>query len=74
MRVFAVAQRLDAVEGELQPGREDRRGRCGFFGLGFDAVVEAQPQVMNVLDPEMAAMVHQQLKSKNVELYRKHFV
>ena len=41
MRVLAVAQDFGAVEGQLQPGREDgRRGR-GFGRLGFGAVVEA---------------------------------
>ncbi|MEW6549145.1 MAG: FAD-dependent oxidoreductase [Spirochaetota bacterium] len=51
----------------------------GFIGLemaenlhargAFVTIVEALDQVMNPLDFEMAAMVHQHLKSKNVELY-----
>lgn len=51
----------------------------GFIGLEvaenlhdrgvFVTIVEALDQLMNVLDPEMAAMVHAQLKAKNVELY-----
>jgi len=51
----------------------------GFIGLemaenlhargSFVTIVEALDQVMNPLDFEMAALVHQHLKSKNVELY-----
>jgi len=51
----------------------------GFIGLemaenlhakgAFVTIVEALDQVMNPLDFEMAALVHQHLKSKNVELY-----
>lgn len=53
----------------------------GFIGLemaenlhhrgAFVTVIEAQDQVMNVLDPEMAAMIHAQLRSKRVELVLK---
>lgn len=35
----------------------------------FVTVVEALPQVMNLLDFELAAMVHQHLQQKGVELY-----
>ncbi len=51
----------------------------GFIGLEmaenlyergvFVTLVEALPQVMNPMDPEMAAQVHQALKDKQVELY-----
>jgi NADPH-dependent 2,4-dienoyl-CoA reductase/sulfur reductase-like enzyme/peroxiredoxin family protein/rhodanese-related sulfurtransferase/TusA-related sulfurtransferase len=51
----------------------------GFIGLemaenlhakgAFVTIVEALDQVMNPLDFEMATLVHQHLKSKNVELY-----
>lgn len=51
----------------------------GFIGLEmaenlhkrgvFVTIVEAVDQVMNVIDFEMAALVHQHLKTKNVELY-----
>lgn len=56
----------------------------GFIGLemaenlhaqgSFVTIVEALDQVMNPLDFEMAALVHQHLKSKNVELYLGHAV
>ncbi|HPE88457.1 MAG TPA: FAD-dependent oxidoreductase [Spirochaetales bacterium] len=72
---------IDAIKKKVDESRPERAVIVGggFIGLEmaenlhergvFVTVVEAQPQVMNVLDPEMAAMVHQQLKSKNVELY-----
>ncbi|HOU07179.1 MAG TPA: FAD-dependent oxidoreductase [Rectinema sp.] len=51
----------------------------GFIGLemaenlhargSFVTIVEALDQVMNPIDFEMAALVHQHLKQKNVELY-----
>ncbi|MDD2542412.1 MAG: FAD-dependent oxidoreductase [Desulfuromonadaceae bacterium] len=33
------------------------------------ALVEMAPQVMNVIDPEMAALVHRELRKNNIELY-----
>jgi NADPH-dependent 2,4-dienoyl-CoA reductase/sulfur reductase-like enzyme/peroxiredoxin family protein/rhodanese-related sulfurtransferase/TusA-related sulfurtransferase len=72
---------VDAIKKRIDERRPERAVIVGggFIGLEmaenlhergvFVTVVEAQDQVMNVLDPEMAAMVHQQLKSKNVELY-----
>ncbi|MBU0928380.1 MAG: FAD-dependent oxidoreductase [Spirochaetes bacterium] len=72
---------VDAIKKRVDEGRPERAVIVGggFIGLEmaenlhergvFVTVVEAQDQVMNVLDPEMAAMVHQQLKGKNVELY-----
>ncbi|MCU4164604.1 FAD-dependent oxidoreductase [Carboxylicivirga caseinilyticus] len=52
---------------------------AGFIGLemaenlhhrGLNVtVVEAAPQVMNMLDPEMAAILHQHFKDNNVGLY-----
>jgi NADPH-dependent 2,4-dienoyl-CoA reductase/sulfur reductase-like enzyme/peroxiredoxin family protein/rhodanese-related sulfurtransferase/TusA-related sulfurtransferase len=54
---------------------------AGFIGLEmaenlhnrgiFVTIVEMLDQVMNVLDFEMASMVHRHLKTKNVELYLK---
>ncbi|NCN05972.1 MAG: FAD-dependent oxidoreductase [Spirochaetales bacterium] len=54
---------------------------AGFIGLEmaenlhhrgiFVTIVEMAQQVMNVVDYEMAAQVHQHLKSKNVEFYLK---
>jgi NADPH-dependent 2,4-dienoyl-CoA reductase/sulfur reductase-like enzyme/peroxiredoxin family protein/rhodanese-related sulfurtransferase/TusA-related sulfurtransferase len=54
---------------------------AGFIGLEmaenlhakgiFVTIVEMAEQVMNVLDFEMASMVHQHLKTKNVEFYLK---
>lgn len=32
-------------------------------------LVEMAPQVLNVMDPEMAALVHQEMRSKHVEFY-----
>ena len=72
---------VDAIKKHVDERRPERAVVVGggFIGLEmaenlhergvFVTVVEAQDQVMNVLDAEMAAMVHQQLKSKNVELY-----
>jgi len=52
---------------------------AGFIGLemaenlhnrGINVtVVEAAPQVLNMLDPEMAALIHQNFKENNVGLY-----
>ncbi|MBW4054647.1 MAG: FAD-dependent oxidoreductase [Proteobacteria bacterium] len=33
------------------------------------ALVEMAPQVMNVIDPEMAALVHRELRKNHIELY-----
>ncbi|MFP4364534.1 MAG: CoA-disulfide reductase [Spirochaetia bacterium] len=54
---------------------------AGFIGLEvaenlhdqgiFVTIVEMADQVMNILDTEMAAEVHQHLKTKNVEFYLK---
>lgn len=72
---------VDAIKKRVDERRPERAVVIGggFIGLEmaenlhergvFVTVVEAQDQVMNVLDPEMAAMVHAQLKAKNVELY-----
>lgn len=72
---------VDAIKKHVDERRPERAVIVGggFIGLEmaenlhargmFVTVVEAQDQVMNVLDVEMAAMVHQQLRSKNVELY-----
>jgi len=35
----------------------------------FVSIVEALPQVMNVIDPDIAALVHSHLWMKNIELY-----
>ncbi len=69
-----IKERIDAT----RPERAIVVG-AGFIGLEmaenlrergvFVTIVEALPQVMNPLDPEMAAIVHQHLKSKGVELY-----
>ncbi|MDX9899715.1 MAG: FAD-dependent oxidoreductase, partial [Spirochaetia bacterium] len=72
---------VDAIKKHVEQKRPERAIIVGggFIGLEmaenlhargvFVTIVEAQDQVMNVLDVEMAAMVHQQLKNKNVELY-----
>lgn len=72
---------VDAVKKRIDEARPERAVVIGggFIGLemaenlhqrgAFVTVVEAMEQVMGVLDFEMAAMVHQQLKAKNVELY-----
>jgi NADPH-dependent 2,4-dienoyl-CoA reductase/sulfur reductase-like enzyme/peroxiredoxin family protein/TusA-related sulfurtransferase/rhodanese-related sulfurtransferase len=72
--VDAIKERIDAK----RPERAIIIG-AGFIGLEmaenlrergvFVTIVEALDQVMNVIDPEMAAIVHQHLKAKGVELY-----
>ncbi|MBU8914116.1 MAG: FAD-dependent oxidoreductase [Spirochaetales bacterium] len=71
----------DAIK-EFVDTRTPRRAvivGAGFIGLEmaenlhkrgvFVTIVEMAQQVMNVLDYEMAAQVHQHLKTKNVEFY-----
>ncbi len=71
----------DAIK-EFVDARRPRRAvivGAGFIGLEmaenlhargvFVTIVEMAQQVMNVVDFEMAAMVHQHLKTKNVEFY-----
>jgi len=71
----------DAIK-EFVDTRKPRRAvivGAGFIGLEmaenlhkrgvFITIVEMAEQVMNVLDYEMAAQVHQHLKTKNVEFY-----
>lgn len=72
---------IDAIKQHIDLKRPERAIVIGggFIGLemaenlhqrgAFVTVVEALDQVMNVLDYEMAALVHQHLKSRNVELY-----
>lgn len=72
---------VDAIKKHVDEKRPERAVVIGggFIGLEvaenlhergvFVTIVEALDQVMNVLDPEMAAIVHAQLKAKNVELY-----
>ncbi len=72
--IDAIKERVDA----RRPERVVVVG-AGFIGLEmaenlrergvFVSIVEAQDQVMNGLDFEMAAIVHQHLKAKGVELY-----
>ena len=72
---------MDRIE-EFVKTREPERAvivGAGFIGLEMAenlhkrgiqiTIVEMEEQVMNVLDFEMAAEVHQHLKSKNVEFY-----
>ena len=72
---------IDRIKKHLDERRPERAVVVGggFIGLemaenlhkrgAFVTIVEALDQVMNVVDFEMAALVHQHLKSKNVELY-----
>jgi NADPH-dependent 2,4-dienoyl-CoA reductase/sulfur reductase-like enzyme/peroxiredoxin family protein/rhodanese-related sulfurtransferase/TusA-related sulfurtransferase len=72
--IDAIKERLDA----RRPERVVVIG-AGFIGLemaenlrargAFVTIVEALDQVMNVIDSEMAAIVHQHIKAKGVELY-----
>jgi NADPH-dependent 2,4-dienoyl-CoA reductase/sulfur reductase-like enzyme/peroxiredoxin family protein/rhodanese-related sulfurtransferase/TusA-related sulfurtransferase len=72
--IDAIKERVDA----RRPERVVVVG-AGFIGLemaenlrergAFVSIVEAQDQVMNVIDFEMAAIVHQHLKAKGIELY-----
>jgi len=72
---------IDAIKERVDARRPERAVivGAGFIGLEmaenlhergvFVTLVEAQDQVMNVIDFEMAAIVHQHLKAKGVELY-----
>ncbi len=72
---------IDAIKEYLDARRPERAlvVGAGFIGLEmaenlrergvFVTVVEALDQVMAPLDPEMAAIVHQHMKAKGVELY-----
>jgi Uncharacterized NAD(FAD)-dependent dehydrogenases len=72
---------IDAIKERLDAKRPERAVviGAGFIGLEmaenlkergiFVTVVEALDQVMGVIDPEMAAIVHQHMKAKGVELY-----
>jgi NADPH-dependent 2,4-dienoyl-CoA reductase/sulfur reductase-like enzyme/peroxiredoxin family protein/rhodanese-related sulfurtransferase/TusA-related sulfurtransferase len=72
---------IDAIKERVDARRPERAViiGAGFIGLEmaenlhargvFVTVVEAQDQVMNVIDFEMAAIVHQHLKAKGIELY-----
>jgi NADPH-dependent 2,4-dienoyl-CoA reductase/sulfur reductase-like enzyme/peroxiredoxin family protein/TusA-related sulfurtransferase/rhodanese-related sulfurtransferase len=72
--IDAIKERIDAA----RPERAIVIG-AGFIGLEmaenlrergvFVTIVEALDQVMAVIDPEMAAIVHQHIKAKGVELY-----
>lgn len=82
-RIFTIrtVPDIDAVKHYIDTKRPKRAVIIGggFIGLEmaenlhhrgiFVTIVEALPQVLNVLDFEMAAMVHKQLKAKGVELY-----
>ncbi|MBN2626184.1 MAG: CoA-disulfide reductase [Spirochaetales bacterium] len=71
----------DAIKRAVEEGKPQRAVviGAGFIGLEmaenlhdkgiFVTVVEAVDQVMSILDFEMAAEVHSQLKTKGVELY-----
>jgi NADPH-dependent 2,4-dienoyl-CoA reductase/sulfur reductase-like enzyme len=77
LRTVPDVDRIKAWLDERRPERAVVIGG-GFIGLEmaenlhrrgvFVSVVEAQAQVMTVLDPELAALVHAQLRAKNVEL------
>lgn len=72
---------IDAIKEHIDAKRPERAIiiGAGFIGLEmaenlrergvFVTIVEALDQVMNVIDLEMAAIVHQHLKAKGVELY-----
>lgn len=72
---------MDRIEEHIRTQRPKRAVLvgAGFIGLEmaenlhhrgvFVTIVEMLEQVMNVLDYEMAAEVHQHLKTKNVEFY-----
>jgi NADPH-dependent 2,4-dienoyl-CoA reductase/sulfur reductase-like enzyme/peroxiredoxin family protein/rhodanese-related sulfurtransferase/TusA-related sulfurtransferase len=84
-RIFTLrnvpdTDRIKAFVEEKQPRRAVIIG-AGFIGLEmaenlhdrgiFVTIIEAADQVMNILDYEMAAEVHQHLKVKGVEFYLK---
>ncbi len=72
---------IDAIKDHMEARRPERAlvVGAGFIGLEmaenlrergiFVTIVEALDQVMNVIDFDMAAIVHQHLKAKGVELY-----
>jgi len=82
-RIFTLrsVSDIDHIKEYLDTKRPDRIIVVGggFIGLemaenlhargSFVTIVEALDQVMNPIDFEMAALVHQHLKQKNVELY-----
>ena len=72
---------IDAIKEHVDARRPERAivVGAGFIGLEmaenlrergvFVTIVEALDQVMNVIDFEMAAIVHEHLKAKGIELY-----
>ena len=72
---------IDAIKEHIDAKRPERAiiVGAGFIGLEmaenlrergiFVTIVEALDQVMNIIDQEMAAIVHQHIKAKGVELY-----
>jgi NADPH-dependent 2,4-dienoyl-CoA reductase/sulfur reductase-like enzyme/peroxiredoxin family protein/TusA-related sulfurtransferase/rhodanese-related sulfurtransferase len=72
---------IDAIKEHIDARRPERAVviGAGFIGLEmaenlrergvFVTIVEALDQVMGPIDPEMAAIVHQHIKAKGVELY-----
>lgn len=78
LRNVEDTDRIKAFVDEEKPANAIVVG-AGFIGLemaenlhhrGLNVtVVEAAPQVMNMLDPEMAAILHQHFKENNVGLY-----
>jgi len=72
---------IDAIKDFVDARRPERAVLigAGFIGLEmaenlrergvFVTIVEALDQVMGVIDPEMAAIVHQHMKAKGTELY-----
>jgi NADPH-dependent 2,4-dienoyl-CoA reductase/sulfur reductase-like enzyme/peroxiredoxin family protein/TusA-related sulfurtransferase/rhodanese-related sulfurtransferase len=78
LRSVPETDAIKAFVDERSPKRAVIVG-AGFIGLEmaenlhdrgvFVTIVEMAQQVMNVVDFEMAAMVHQHLKTKNVEFY-----
>ena len=82
-RIFTLrsVSDIDQIKSFIDEHRPERTIVVGggFIGLemaenlhtrgSFVTIVEALDQVMNPLDFEMAAIVHQHLKQKNVELY-----